>query len=551
MDDQQHFTPSPPRPTRRRVRARTVPALPPMLWFLLGGLMVLLGLWSLRPTADAPTAPTAPGESSATEATPTDDAPVSLAGVARPGLEPISPVIVGEEPVPPSDTGAGAVGQGALTAVAAGEAATATDAYTVVPGDTLFAVAARFEVGIEDLMALNGISDPNALQVGQVLAMPSRVTLLAAFQKLIPDSELVLSPAYRGFDVGEVARQHGGFLEAYSETVEGAELDGPAIVELVSQRYSVGARPLLAMLDFQSGWLTQKEPEERSYPMGMRDPLRAGLFFQLSWAANRMNEGYYGTLSGQDPQLRFSDGTRALYHEDTNPGTAAIQNVFAVQGTPDSWSEALSESGFFATYVRLFGDPWADAIEPLVPETLAQPDLSLPWPSGQTWFFTGGPHGGWGDLSGWAALDFVPPDSTGCAPSEYWATAAASGTVIRSENGEVVLDLDDDGFVGTGWSLLYMHMAAAGRVTAGTTVSQGDAIGRPSCEGGFSDAAHLHIARRYNGQWISADGTLPFMLDGWRAETGTRSYEGYLGRGTERREACACRQEEFNGLTAR
>lgn len=464
----------------------------------------------------------------------------------RPSLQPIEPVIHAVPPVPPSDSGTS--GQPHLTPT--GEEGVIPDSYTVMAGDTLSSIADRFGVSLEDLMALNGLSNPHTLQVGQLLILPSRVELAAPFQRILPDSELVLSPAYQGFDLRPFVQEQGGFLASYHEVVEGQELDGVAIVELVSQRYSVGPRPLLALLEYESGWLTQKEPGERAYPMGLRDPARAGLFFQLSWAANRMNQGYYGKYNGRDLQLRFQDGTRALYHEETNPGTAAIQNVFAVGHDPDGWGVALADDGFYATYVALFGDPWAHAIEPLLPDSLSQPPLRLPWPSGETWYYTGGPHGGWGDLSGWAALDFVPVDNTGCAPSNSWAVAAAPGKVIRSEEGEVVIDLDGDGFVGTGWSLLYMHMASAGRVGLGSEVAVGDPIGRPSCEGGFSDAAHLHIARRYNGQWIEADGPTPFVLGEWQAEFADQSYDGYLVRGEERREACACRQDSLNGITA-
>jgi murein DD-endopeptidase MepM/ murein hydrolase activator NlpD len=44
--------------------------------------------------------------------------------------------------------------------------------YTVAPGDTLGAIANRFGVTIDDLVAFNGIADPNLLAVGQVLSIP-------------------------------------------------------------------------------------------------------------------------------------------------------------------------------------------------------------------------------------------------------------------------------------------------------------------------------------------------------------------------------------------
>ncbi len=500
--------------------------------------MVLWGLWSVRPQTRGA------GDGSGGPSPLVGSSPTAA---ERPALRPIEPVLDSVPPVPHTDTGA--VGHLELTP-RVGEEESLPDSYTIVGGDTLGLIATRFEISLDDLMELNGITDPNTLQVGQVLLLPRRVALAAPYQKLLPDSEVILSPTYQDFDLCAFVTEQGGFLTEYREVVEGSDLDGVEIIERVSQRYSVGPRPLVAMLEYQSGWVTQKEPEERAYPMGLKDPARAGLFFQLSWAANRLNQGYYGKFTGRDLQLYFKDGTRALYDEETNPGTAALQNVFAVGNDPDAWGVALAEDGFYATYLALFGDPWARVVEPLIPESLEQPTLALPWSSGEIWYYTGGPHGGWGDLSGWAALDFVPTETLGCEAATQWATAAAAGKVIRSENGEVVLDLDGDGFVGTGWTLLYMHMASAGRAGLGSEVERGDIIGRPSCEGGFSDAAHLHIARRYNGQWIEADGATPFMLGEWRAQFASKSYDGYLVRGDEQREACACRQEELNGIRA-
>lgn len=44
--------------------------------------------------------------------------------------------------------------------------------YVVQPDDTLYSVAARFNVSINDLMAANNLSDPNLISVGQQLVIP-------------------------------------------------------------------------------------------------------------------------------------------------------------------------------------------------------------------------------------------------------------------------------------------------------------------------------------------------------------------------------------------
>jgi hypothetical protein len=43
----------------------------------------------------------------------------------------------------------------------------------------------------------------------------------------------------------------------------------------------------------------------------------------------------------------------------------------------------------------------------------------------------------------------------------------------------------------------------------------------------------LHIARRYNGEWISADQSLPFIMDGWVSQGSGYEYEGMMIRGDQ------------------
>jgi hypothetical protein len=41
----------------------------------------------------------------------------------------------------------------------------------------------------------------------------------------------------------------------------------------------------------------------------------------------------------------------------------------------------------------------------------------------------------------------------------------------------------------------------------------------------------VHLARKYNGEWLAADGPLPFVLGGWRAYAAERDYHGRLVNG--------------------
>jgi LysM repeat protein len=48
----------------------------------------------------------------------------------------------------------------------------AVDYYTIQQGDTLYAIADSFGVTLEDLIAFNGITDPDAIEAGQKLKVP-------------------------------------------------------------------------------------------------------------------------------------------------------------------------------------------------------------------------------------------------------------------------------------------------------------------------------------------------------------------------------------------
>jgi hypothetical protein len=275
----------------------------------------------------------------------------------------------------------------------------------------------------------------------------------------------------------------------------------------------------------------------KDYPMGRIENNHQGLYQQLAWAVNQLSIGYYGWREGFLTEIRFSDGATARLAPELNAGTVALQYYFSRIYDSQGWLQALNNNdGFLALYERMYGSPWLMAVqvEPLYPPDLVQPPLVLPFFFNQVWSYTGGPHGAWEHDGSQAALDFAPAGSEhGCYKSNDWALASAPGVVARARNGVVVLDLDGDGLEQTGWALMYLHIADEGRIQAGEWVEVGDLLGHPSCEGGLSTGVHIHIARKYNGEWISADGPLPFILSGWVAHAGARPYQGTLVRDGE------------------
>ncbi len=425
---------------------------------------------------------------------------------------------------------------------------TQVEQHTVQAGESLGRIAQRYSVGLRQLVDENQLANPDLLEVGQVLTIPlPDPSKIGPADKVIPDSELVYGPPGAGFDVAAFVQNQGGYLKRYSEEVDGQPASGAQIVERVALEYSVNPRLLLAVLEYQGGWLSNPNPKEgkQDYPIGVRNPARKGLYYELSWAANNLNRGYYLWRANGINAWLLGDGDVVPVNPTINAGTAGVQHMFSVLYDRPSWEQAVGDGGVAAVYYNLFGNPFQFTYEPLVPSDLSQPALQLPFEPGKEWSFTGGPHGGWGDGSAWAALDFAPPgEGLGCVISPDWVTAAADGLVVRSQDGVVIQDLDGDGLEQTGWALLYLHIDRQDRVPVGTYLNAGERIGHPSCEGGVSAGAHVHLARKYNGEWIPADEDLTFNLDGWTSSGLGREYDGYLQRAGRRIEAYDGRSPE-------
>ena len=405
--------------------------------------------------------------------------------------------------------------------------------YIIQSGDTLGIIANQFGVDAGSLISYNSLVNPNLLEVGQVLRIPpTRQTTPGSSFKIIPDSELVNGPS-AVINLAELGNQGGGYLSQYHEMVDEIWYSGIDVLHRIVNEYSVNPRLLLAVLEYQSGWVTNANPAEstRDYPMGHNNVYRKGLYRQLAWAANNLNMGYYLWEINALSTLTLADGNVVALDPGINAGTAGVQYLMAQLYEQAAWEKASGENGVFATYNNLFGYPFDYAFEPLLPPDLSQPEFQLPFEPWDTWSFTGGPHGGWADGSAWAGLDFAPPgDALGCVQSNAWVVAITDGLIVRSESGAVVQDLDGDGFEQTGWTILYMHMETRDRVQVGDYVYAGEHIGHPSCEGGYSNGTHLHLARRYNGVWIAADGNLPFVMDGWVSSGDGIEYNGYMTR---------------------
>jgi LasA protease len=418
--------------------------------------------------------------------------------------------------------------------------------YAVQSGDTLEAVAAHFNITIEDIRKHNpGLPEKTTTLVpGRILKVPLYLApFIGTPFQMLTDSEVVAGPTVSDFNGQQFVESSPGYLKTYTEFVFADSLTGWEIVQTVSRDFSVHPRLLLALLEYRSGAVSRNDQSDalKAFPLGSTDITDVGLGMQLSWAAETLNEGYYGWRTGRLKELELADGRISRPDPWQNAGTVAVQYLLSRWFDQEDFDQAAGPDGFIRTYRRLFGDPFAYAVE-LLPGNLQQPRMQLPFEPNKIWTFTGGPHPVWGHGLPWAAIDFAPPsEKKGCVDSPEWVTAVAAGRIIRSGPATVVLDLDQDGDEHTGWIVFYYHLAESGRAAAGTRVQPGDPLGHPSCEGGTATGTHVHIARRYHGEWIPAGGPLAFNLSDWIVGYGDAAYKGTLSYYLEAKlQACDC-----------
>ena len=413
--------------------------------------------------------------------------------------------------------------------------------YYTQSGDWLPAVAKRFGVDVSEITSPRVLPENGLVDTGTLLMIPDRrdntVQYVPAIQ-LVPDSEVVLSATALDIDIPTYVKDAGGFLSTYREYLNSTGwTSGAGVVQRLSYEYSVNPRLLLALLDYEARWVrgTPENKFRTDYPLGHENFHNKGMYLQLSWGAEQLDHGYYGWRNGSLTEIQFRDGEKLRLDPTLNAGTVALMYFFSRSHSLNEWLRIMDQtSGFASFYQNMFGDPWsrAERVGPLFPPGLSQPELALPFEKDSPWAFTSGPHGAWEHDGPLAALDFAPAASkTGCNSTPTWILAAAPGLVVRSGNGIVVVDLDGDGKEQTGWNILYLHVAGKDRVSKGQWVEADDHIGHASCEGGIATGTHLHIARKYNGEWITADGPVPFVLSGWTAVAGEKPYEGKLIKG--------------------
>ena len=405
--------------------------------------------------------------------------------------------------------------------------------YAAQSGDTLRVVARHFGVASYEITSPGPIPETGIIPPGQLLVIPRNEANIEFRPLILPDSAVINSPCAQDFDTAGFVTEAGGYLSNFSQLVAGDRISGASVVQRVADNQSISPRLLLAFIEFRSGLVYGDHPPLDIYhPLEMNDPYFNGLYQELSLAARMLNGGYYGWRYGKMTSMTFPDELTMRIPANLNAGSVGMMHLFTRLYPSTEWEERLlGTDGLIQLYLSMFEDPMicAAQVEPLFTEAVIAPELQLPFAEGEVWAFTAGPHYSWVEGTPLGAIDFAPNiKDAGCLVSPLYARAVAAGMVTRADNGVVMLTLEDENLEPTGWEVLYLHIAAQDGVQLGARLAVNDPIGHPSCEGGSATGSHVHIARKYKGEWIGSTDLFPFTLDGWEVVPGVSLYTGTL-----------------------
>lgn len=408
--------------------------------------------------------------------------------------------------------------------------------YSAQSGDTLNTVAKHFNVEPGQITSQEALPAIDLINPGQTLVIPLTNDNSMFMTPILPDGEVIDSPCASDFDLREFISQRGGYLSFLEQKVGGETLSGIEIVQRVAENHSINPRLLLAFVEFRSGWVFRYDTNpDTTHPLGLDIPNYEGFYLELSVVARMINTGYYAWREGGISEITFTDLKSQRIPPNLNAGSAGILYLFAQLYPSYALNDVLNgEGGFIPLYTDMFGDPWecTRMMGPLMPGGLQPPVLEFPFDAGETWALTGGLHPDWNNATPIGALDFAPVTGEPvCTVSKAWVRASAPGKVSLSSNGLVIVDLVDQGGEPTGWEIVYLHVAAQDRAAEGTLLNIGDPIGHPSCEGGASTGTHVHITRKYLGEWIGSNEPFTFILSGYQAVPGNTSFTGVLVNG--------------------
>ncbi len=392
------------------------------------------------------------------------------------------------------------------------------------------------------LLLLTLLAAPAGRRAFAADSRPQEAPLPAPFT--FSDEQFV-SGALRGqMQIERYLQRHGGMLaELTLEPTLGKYSPAAEGLAFLGEAYSVSPALLLTLardsFDLPTDHTVTVEAASPAAPID-----EEALAHWFRWTAMTLSRWFYDHYYEHALPLVTPVLGETFHLNAGNSATYALRSYFFAEiytsGDPHealaAWEQALA-----AAYAAQFAPPLAGRLharQPTAADLATLPPLRLPWTSGDTWYYTGGPHNFDGSnrlpLSG---VDFQPAGPYGCNPEVAlgrWVLAAAAGRTVDYQSHWLKLDHDHDGDPNTGWQTVYGHLA--NRAGDDVPLRQGHPLGNPSCYGGFAGGVHVHFGVKFQNVWQPAE---QLILSGWGFERGLEPYHGAMYKaGQADRESC-------------
>ena len=171
--------------------------------------------------------------------------------------------------------------------------------YTAMDGDTLPALAARFNTTEKEIRAANPILPERVTTLPQGLPMQIPIYYRSGWgssYKILSDSQFVNGPADKGFSARSYVDRQPGFFKYFNVWADSRNLRGGELVDYIAEAYSISPRLLLAILQYLTNAL--KDPVYRnnfneSNVLHFSGDRYKTLSAQLNQLAEFFNDHYY------------------------------------------------------------------------------------------------------------------------------------------------------------------------------------------------------------------------------------------------------------------
>ncbi len=210
--------------------------------------------------------------------------------------------------------------------------------YTAQTGDTLPVLALRFNTSVDEIRQANTFIPQSATTMPP--GMPMKIPIYyspfwGTSFKIIPDSLFINGPAQVGFDTAKFVSTQPGWLKDYSEYAADANRSAAEIIDLVALKFSVSPRLFLALLEYQSGALTQPEATEVRQDLPSRLPLAGIAKVSTPSSSGQRICSTMATMAGARaglyPSILTTGGKRV-----STPGKTPPRSACTTSSTPSS-----------------------------------------------------------------------------------------------------------------------------------------------------------------------------------------------------------------------